>query len=110
MVRWFFALLVVPLASSAAELPFKLDGGNTLQLCADAEKCEIRAAVTPGEFVVKKGEIPKVIEVTFNNVRREDRTKWFVPKWDPAAGKPSALILDVSNDLKQAGTYNVVLE
>jgi hypothetical protein len=109
IARALFFLLALPVLMPAEEQPVRLDGGNTIQLCGDCASRQIRAAVSAHNLALKQGEDPQVIEVSMNGVREKAWTDWFHPHWDPAQGDPASLLIDVSNDLKKAGTYNLVL-
>jgi hypothetical protein len=101
-------LIALPLLA-ADDLPVKLDGGNTIQLCGDCTSREIRASVTATNFTSKKDKTPQITEVSLNGVREKAWTNWFHASWEPAKGKPASLVISVSDDLKKTGTYNLVL-
>jgi hypothetical protein len=104
------ALFALTAALAAAqESTVTIDGGNTIQLCADCATRKIRATVTATRFSVRKDQPPEVVEVSSNGVRDQSWKEWFQAGWEPADGVPSALVLGVSDRLRKAGTYNVVL-
>jgi hypothetical protein len=108
--RNFLALFALTAALAAAqEGTVTIDGGNTIQLCADCATRNIRASVTAAKFSVRKDQPPQVVEVNSNGVRDQAWKDWFQARWEPAEGVPSALVLSVSDRLRKAGTYNVVL-
>jgi uncharacterized membrane protein len=109
IARTLFFLLALPVLLPADEQPVRLDGGNTIQLCGGCASRQIRVAVSAHKLALKKGEDPQVIEVSMNGVREKAWTDWFHPRWDPTQGDPASLLIEVSNDLEKAGTYNLVL-
>ncbi|HEY3443543.1 MAG TPA: hypothetical protein VGK29_22480 [Paludibaculum sp.] len=105
-----FALLLVTGTLRAQEAPVKLDSGNTIQLCGACSSRTIRAAVTTTGFSIAKGERPEVLEVSSGGVREKAWKEWFTASWETTpAGVPVALTLTVSDSLRKAGTYDVVI-
>lgn len=90
-----------------------LDSGTTAQLCSECSPRDIRFAVTPKSgFKVGKSENPKVVEVSFGNLRDQSWVPLFVPHWElssSSAGAPVALIIHVDDRIRKAGNYDVLL-
>src|ERR1700733_3889926 len=112
------AMLTLPAGQArgqAAEPLVTLDSGAIVQLCADCSPREIRLAVTSKRgFRVKAAnkaqEDPKVIEVSFGNLRDGSLVSFFVPHWELApSGAPSALVIQVDAKIKKAGNYDLLL-
>jgi len=102
--------MLVTGATQAQDAPVKLDNGNTIQLCGACSSRTIRVAVTATNFAIEKGERPEVLEVSSGNVREKAWKEWFTASWEVAAGGvPVALTVTVSDNLRKAGTYDVVI-
>ena len=109
MITRLTLLALTAALAAAEESTVTIDGGNTIQLCADCATRKIRATVTTARFSVRQGDRPEVDEVSSNGVRDQSWKDWFQASWEPPEGVPSALILSVSDQLRKAGMYNVVL-
>jgi hypothetical protein len=92
-----------------------LDSGTTVQLCASCSPRELRLAVTAKKGLripkTKAGqEDPTIIEVSYGNVRDTKLRSYFVPRWELSpGGVPQALLITVTDDVRKAGNYDLVL-
>jgi hypothetical protein len=102
-------------AQNASEPLVNLDSGPIVQLCANCSPRELRVAVTAksGLRIEKSStgqEDPEVIEVSFGNVRDSSLVGGFVPRWELSQdGIPKALLIGVSEKIRKAGNYDLVL-
>lgn len=100
-------------ASSTAVVT--LDSGPTVQLCADCSPRQVRLAVTAKSGLQIKRtktyqENPKIVEVSFGNVRDTSLLAEFTPTWElNKSGTPGALLIGVSDKIRKAGNYDLIL-
>jgi hypothetical protein len=102
-------------AQNSSEPIVTLDSGPIVQLCANCSPRQLRLAVTAKSSLrIKKSktgqEDPEVIEVSFGNARDSSFVREFVPRWELSkCGIPRALLIGVSDKIRKAGNYDLVL-
>jgi hypothetical protein len=92
-----------------------LDNGSIVQLCASCSPRQLRLAVSAKKGLrIKKSksgqEDPKVIEVSYGNVRDAQLASAFTPSWELSqSGIPQALLIKVDDTIRKVGNYDLVL-
>ena len=109
-------ICIVPIIYAQNSTPVvSLDSGPIVQLCADCTPNEIRLAVTPKRNLRirkfnKVQEDPKIVEVSFGNLRDASLASQFVPRWELSPlGVPIALIIRVDPKIRKTGNYDLLL-
>jgi hypothetical protein len=103
------------LGQSATEPAVTLDNGSIVQLGASCSPRQLRLAVSAKKGLrIKKStsgqEDPKVIEVSYGNVRDAQLASAFAASWELSqCGIPQALLIKVDDTIRKAGNYDLVL-
>jgi hypothetical protein len=92
----------------------RVDSSSPVRVCGDCSPRDIRFSVTvltDPPIKLQAGEDPQIMEVSRSGAREMRAERAITAKWNRADdGTPRAIVLTVGSDLREQGTYTVLLD